>query len=69
MSPEQAAGAPLDGRSDLYSLGVTAWFALTGRLPFEGDNVAALIVRQAAAPAPTGGTGPSRRSPRPVRGH
>ena len=52
MSPEQAAGGALDGRSDLYSLGVTAWFALTGRLPFEGDNVAALIVRQAAAPAP-----------------
>ena len=52
LSPEQAAGAPLDGRSDLYSLGVTAWFALTGRLPFEGDNAAALIVRQAAEPAP-----------------
>ncbi|MFI5210342.1 MAG: protein kinase [Gemmatimonadales bacterium] len=52
LSPEQAAGAPLDGRSDLYSLGVTAWFALTGRLPFEGDNAAALILRQAAEPAP-----------------
>jgi len=52
MSPEQAGGGVLDGRSDLYSLGVTAWFALTGRLPFEGDNVAAIIVRQAVAPAP-----------------
>jgi hypothetical protein len=52
LSPEQAAGSALDGRSDLYSLGVTAWFALTGRFPFEGENAVALIVRQAAAPAP-----------------
>jgi hypothetical protein len=52
LSPEQAGGGALDGRSDLYSLGVTAWYALTGHFPFEGENAAALIVRQAAAPAP-----------------
>lgn len=33
MSPEHLAGAPVDGRSDLYSLGVTAYFALTARWP------------------------------------
>jgi serine/threonine-protein kinase len=34
MSPEQISGAPLDGRSDLYSLGVTVFYALTTRLPY-----------------------------------
>ena len=38
MSPEQAAGAPVDGRSDLYSLGMVAWYALAGQLAFEGRN-------------------------------
>jgi len=43
MSPEQAAGEPLDGRSDLYSLGVVAFFAVTGRLPFEAPNAGAVM--------------------------
>lgn len=38
MSPEQATGESLDRRSDLYSLGVVAFFALTGRLPFESQT-------------------------------
>ena len=38
MSPEQALGEELDPRSDLYALGVTAFFVFTGRLPFEAAS-------------------------------
>jgi serine/threonine-protein kinase len=52
MSPEQASGDALDGRSDLYSLGAVAFFAAAGRPPFDAANVAALLAKHAIEPAP-----------------
>jgi serine/threonine-protein kinase len=52
MSPEQACGEPVDGRSDLYSLGVVAFFALSGRLPFEARDIPALLAMHITQPAP-----------------
>jgi serine/threonine-protein kinase len=52
MSPEQAAGESVDGRSDVYSLGVTAFYALTGRYPFDAQEAHALLVQRQTLPAP-----------------
>ena len=38
-SPEQFESGPVDARSDIYSLGATLWFALTGKTPFSGRNI------------------------------
>jgi len=52
MSPEQACGEAVDARSDLYSLGGTLFFALTGRPPFEAANLPAILTQLVSRPAP-----------------
>ena len=52
MSPEQLAGKKVDGRSDLYSLGVMLFQMLTGVLPFRGESMAELMYKIANEEAP-----------------
>jgi serine/threonine-protein kinase len=50
MSPEQLAGKKVEGRSDLFSLGVTLYQMLSGSLPFTGDSMAQLMFKIANEP-------------------
>lgn len=52
MSPEQLSGKRVDGRSDLFSLGVMCYQMLAGTLPFKGDSMAALMYKIANEPHP-----------------
>ncbi|MCD4784009.1 MAG: Stk1 family PASTA domain-containing Ser/Thr kinase [Candidatus Eremiobacteraeota bacterium] len=55
FSPEQAQGKPVDRTTDIYSLGIILFEILTGKLPFEGDNLVAIALKQVQEepPAPS----------------
>ena len=53
VSPEQAVGEPVDARSDLYSLGVCGFFAITGRLPFDAATPEEIVAQHLTMPAPS----------------
>jgi len=52
MSPEQVSGETIDGRSDVYALGVVAFLALSGRFPFDSDTPSAILVSHVTRAAP-----------------
>ena len=52
MSPEQATGQQVDGRSDVYSLGVVAFHMLTGRPPYRGESAQAILHAHIHQPLP-----------------
>ena len=52
MSPEQARGKHVDGRSDIYSLGVVGYHCFTGTVPFSGDDAVGILVDHVQSPVP-----------------
>jgi eukaryotic-like serine/threonine-protein kinase len=59
LAPEQAEGRPIDGRTDIYALGIVLWECLTGELPFPAENFVAVAMRQVSDPLPD----PRERAP------
>jgi hypothetical protein len=53
MSPEQARAQPIDGRSDIYSLGVVAYQSLTGTVPYDGEDSFSIGYKHITEPVPT----------------
>ena len=52
-APEQLTGRPLDTRADIYAVGATLFFLLTGEAPFTASNLGALLARVLTEPAPS----------------
>jgi serine/threonine-protein kinase len=52
MCPEQAAGEAVDARGDVYALGAVAFFALSGRPPFQGKTFGQLLAAHRSEPPP-----------------
>src|SRR5918999_1264821 len=53
MSPEQARAQPIDGRSDIYSLGIVAYQCLTGTVPYDGEDSFSIGYKHITEPIPT----------------
>jgi serine/threonine-protein kinase len=52
LAPEQAMGTAVDGRADIYAVGLIAWRMLVGRHPFKADDARGLLMMQATRPVP-----------------
>ncbi len=52
LSPEQVSGDPIDARSDIYSLGVVAYLAASGRFPFDAELASAVLIAHVTKRAP-----------------
>jgi len=53
MSPEQCKGRPVDARTDVYALGLVAWYLLAGKPPYTGESIGQMISDQLNAPLPS----------------
>jgi serine/threonine protein kinase/tetratricopeptide (TPR) repeat protein len=52
MAPEQGRGDPIDGRSDLYAVGIMLFQLLTGKLPFDADSATQIVLMHLTVPVP-----------------